>query len=91
MSTAGISAGANTRYTAQANTVITKQNATTDQASQTSGNKVNNRPDMLFGFLEPVGCESAEATICIDVTNVPTVDATIEWPAELDTMTIASS
>lgn len=90
LSTAGISAGANTRYTAQANTVITKQNATTDQASQTSGNKGNNRPDMLFGFLEPVGCESAEATICIDVTNVPTVDATIEWPAELDTMTIAS-
>ena len=90
LSTAGISAGANTHYTAQANTVITKQHATTDQASQTSGTKGNNRPDILFGFFEPVGCESAEETILVNVTNVPDVDATIEWPQSLDTMSLSS-
>ena len=90
LSTAGISAGANTHYTAQANTVITKQHATTDQATQTSGSKGNNRPDITFGFLEPVGCESAEETILVNVTNVPNVDATIEWPESLDTMTLTS-
>lgn len=90
LSTAGIAAGANTRYTAQANTVITKQNATADQASQTTGSKGNNRPDIMFGFLEPVGCESPEATILINVTGVPDVDASIEWTPEMDTMVIAS-
>ena len=90
LSTAGISAGANTHYTAQANTVISKQHASTDQATQTSGSKGNNRPDIIFGFLEPVGCESAEEAILINVTNVPNVDATIEWPESLDTMSLTS-
>lgn len=90
LSTAGISAGANTRYTAQANTVITKQNATADQATQTTGTKGNNRPDIMFGFLEPVGCESPEDTIFVNVTGVPNVDGNIEWTPDMDTMVIAS-
>lgn len=91
LSTAGISAGANTHFTAQANTVVTKQHASTDQASQTSGGtRGGNRPDIIFGFLEPIGCESAEETILVNVSNVPSVDATIEWPESLDTMTLVS-
>lgn len=91
LSTTGISAGANTHYTSQANTVITKQHATTDQASQTTGGtRGNNRPDIMFGFLEPVGCESAEQAIYVNVSNVPDVDATIEWPESLDTMHLVS-
>ena len=90
LNTAGPQNGAKTRYTAQANTVISKQNASTDQATQTSGTKGNNRPDILFGFLEPVGCESPTTPIHINVTNIPDHDASIQWPAELDTMTIAS-
>ena len=90
LNAAGPANGIKTRYTAQANTVITKQNASTDQASQTTGTKGNNRPDILFGFLEPVGCESDTATIYINVTNIPDYDASLGWPAELDTMIIAS-
>jgi hypothetical protein len=90
LSTAGINNGANTRYTAQANTVISKQHATTDQASQTSGTKGNDRPDILFGFLEPVGCESATSPIYINVTNIPDNDASLSWPEALDTTVIAS-
>lgn len=90
LSTSSISAGANTRYTAQANTVITKQHATADQSAATSGTKGNNRPDILFGFLEPVGCESPEKEVLVTVTNVPSVDASIYWPTWLDTATIAS-
>lgn len=90
LSAAGPTNGANTRYTAQANTVISKQHATTDQASQTSGTKGNNRPDILFGFLEPVGCESPASPIYINVTNIPDNDASIQWPVELDTTVIAS-
>ena len=63
LNTAGITAGANTRYTAQANTVITKQNNTADQSSQTTGTRGNNRPDITFGFMEAVGCQSAPVTI----------------------------
>ena len=90
LNAAGPTNGASTRYTAQANTVISKQHATTDQASQTSGTKGNNRPDILFGFLEPVGCESDVTPIYINVTNIPDNDASISWPVELDTMVIAS-
>ena len=90
LNTAGITAGANTRYTAQANTVITKQNNTADQSSQTTGTRGNNRPDITFGFMEAVGCQSAPVTIYIDVTNVPDYDATINWPESLDTTVIAS-
>lgn len=90
LTTAGPTNGAKTRYTAQANTVITKQNATTDQASQTSGTKGNNRPDILFGFLEPVGCESPTTPIYINVTNIPDYDASLQWAAELDTLAITS-
>lgn len=80
LSTAGISAGANTRYTTQANTVLTKQHATTDQSTATTGATRNgNRPDILFGFLEPMGCESAEGMTLVNVTGVPDYDATIEW------------
>lgn len=82
--------GANTRYTAKANSVITKQNASSDQATQTLGTKGGNRPDIIFGFNEPAGCESAEAEILIDVVGVPNVDASIVWPASLDTMVVAS-
>ena len=86
----GPSAGANTSYTTQANTTLTKQNATTDMASQTAaGNKGNNRPDIRFGFVDN-GCESAEATIYVEVVGVPPYDATLEWPASMDTMVIAS-
>ncbi len=86
----GISAGANTRYTPQPNTVISKQNNTTDQSEQTSGSKGNNRPDITFGFLEPDGCLGPEALIQIAVTNVPDTDAAIVWPASLDTMMLSS-
>ena len=82
LSTTGLSNGANTRYTARPNTTITKQNASTDQASQTSGTKGSNLPDMIFGFYEAVGCPSAETAVIIDVTNVPDTDATISWPAD---------
>ncbi len=90
LSTAGITNGANTRYTAQANTVITKQNNTADQSTQTTGTRGNNRPDIIFGFMEAVGCQSAAVPIYIDVTNVPDYDATINWPESLDTTVIAS-
>ena len=82
LSTTGLSNGANTRYTARPNTTITKQNASTDQASQTSGTKGSNLPDMIFGFYEAVGCPSAETAVIIDVTNVPDTDATISWPVD---------
>lgn len=87
---AGMTGGANTRFTAQPNTVITKQNNTTDQSTQTSGTKGGNLPDITFGFLEPRGCTGPEAMIVINVTNVPDTDATIVWPANLDTMSMAS-
>lgn len=90
LNAAGPTTGANTRYTTKANSVITKQNATTDQASQASGSKGGNRPDIMFGFNEPKGCESAEATILVNVVGVPDVDASIVWPAEMDTMVVAS-
>ena len=90
LNAAGPQNGANTRYTAQPNTVISKQHASTDQASQTSGTKGNNRPDILFGFLEPVGCQSPTTPIYINVTNIPDYDASIQWDPELDTMVIAS-
>lgn len=90
LNAAGPTTGANTRYTAKPNTVITKQNASTDQASQASGTKGNNRPDITFGFNEPQGCESAETAILVNVVGVPNVDASIEWPASLDTTVIAS-
>ena len=87
---AGMPAGANTRYTVQANTVITTQNANTDQTTKPNGNKGNNRPDITFGFLEPHGCIGPEAMIEIGVTNVPDTDATIVWPASLDTLSLTS-
>lgn len=103
LSTAGISAGANTRYTAQANTVLTKQHASNDMANETTaGNKGGNRPDLTFGFLEPVGCESglafsnvdgligANGEVHIAVTNVPNVDARIAFDPALDTLELAS-
>ena len=90
LSTAGISAGANTRYTAQANTVVTKQNASTDQAAQPTGARGGNRPDIIFGFLEPVGCESAESAVHIQVTGIPAVDASITWPDGMDTVVYTS-
>lgn len=95
LSTAGISAGANTRYTAAPNTVLTKQHASNDMANETTaGNKGGNRPDMLFGFLEPVGCESVPAenapVVYIDVDNVPDVDATIAFDPVHDTVALAS-
>lgn len=80
LSTAGISVGANTRFTTQANTVLTKQNATADQDSQTAaGSRGGNRPDILFGFLEPAGCQSAMDTVFVDVIGIPDHDAGIEW------------
>ena len=86
----GISAGANTRYTPIPNSVISRQNANTDQAAQTSGTKGANLPDITFGFLEPAGCLGPEALIHINVTNVPDTDATIVWPTYLDTMAFSS-
>lgn len=79
LSTAGIANASSTTFTAQPNTVITKQHASTDQAAQASGTRGNNRPDMLLGFLEPVGCESAEGTVFVHVTGVPDNDATFAW------------
>ena len=86
---AGPSTGANTSYTTQANTVITKQHANTDQAEQASGTRGGNRPDILFGFVDE-GCQSEEAAIFVEVVGVPPYDATLEWPASMDTLTIAS-
>ncbi len=86
----GISGGASTRFTAQPNTVITKQNNNTDQSTQTSGSKGANLPDITFGFLEPEGCLGPMSLIHIDVTNVPDTDATIVWPSSLDTMALSS-
>lgn len=93
LSAAGINAGANTSYTAQANTVITKSGSSNNNNATlgaTSGSKGNNRPDVKFGFLEAVGCESAEQQVLIGVSGLPGIDANIEWPEELDTMVIAS-
>ncbi len=90
LSTAAITAGANTKYTAQANTVITKQAANNTAHTSTTGTKGNNRPDIMFGFLEPEGCASGLSATLINVTGTPNVDATIEWPAGTDTMTVAS-
>ena len=87
---AGISAGANTRFTAQANTVITKQHATTSQANVASGTKGGNRPDMKFGFLEIAGCESYMTPINIVVDNLPPYDGNFHWDPALDTAVIAS-
>lgn len=90
LSTAGLSGGANTRYTAQANTVVTKQNNTADQSTQTSGSRGGNRPDITFGFLESVGCMGPEAMIRIEVSGVPDTDAAVVWPASLDTLLMTS-
>lgn len=90
LSTASISAGANTRYTAQANTVITKSGTAASTLTATTGTKGNNRPDMKLGFLEAVGCESAETAVQIGVSGMPNVDATIDFDPALDTMVIAS-
>lgn len=96
LNAAGITNGANTRYTAQANTVLTKQHATNDMSNETAAQtKGGNRPDILFGFLEPVGCESTSgglnsAVVYIDVDNVPDVDAKISFDPALDTAVIAS-
>lgn len=79
LSTPGINNASSTVYTSQANTVITKQHNTTNQESATSGSKGGNRPDLLIGFLEPVGCESAEDTVFVQVTGTPDNDATITW------------
>lgn len=81
---AAYTSGVTTRYTACANTVITKS-ANTDVLTQASGTKGGNRPDMLFGFLEPVGCESPEAMVRVHVSNVPPYDGTISWVAATDT------
>ncbi len=90
LSTAGISGGANTRYTAQPNTVITKQNNTADQSTQTSGSRGGNRPDITFGFWESVGCIGPEAMIRIEVDGVPDTDAAVSWPSSLDTLMMSS-
>lgn len=79
LNAAGINNAASTRYTSQANTVITKQHNTTDQATQASGSRGGNRPDLLIGFLEPVGCESTMGTVYVQVTGVPDHDAALAW------------
>ena len=90
LSTAGLANGANTRYTALANTTITKQHNTTPQDSQAAGTKGNNRPDILFGFVEAAGCMSPSQQILVNVVNLPSVDANLHWDPALDTMVIAS-
>lgn len=87
---AGISAGANTRYTVQNNTVVSKQNATSSQASATSGTRGHNRPDIMFGFLEVAGCESALTPVNIVVDNLPNIDGNFHWDPALDTAILAS-
>lgn len=79
LSTAGINNASSTTYTAQANTVITKQHANTDQSTQTSGTRGGNRPDLLIGFLEPIGCKSPEGVVYVQVSGVPDNDATFAW------------
>ena len=79
LNTAGINNASSTMYTPQANTVITKQHNSTDQATATSGSKGNNRPDLLIGFLEPTGCRSGEGMVEVIVDNTPDNDATISW------------
>lgn len=103
LSTAGITNGANTRYTLQANTVLTKQHATNNMANETvAANKGGNLPDLMIGFFEPQGCESGgtscsgtdgigtESMVRISVTNVPNVDASITFDPVLDTVALAS-
>ena len=90
LSTAGISTGASTRYTVQANTVISAQNTTTPRTDIASGTKGPNRPDILIGFLEPSGCESAAQQILVNVVNLPGVDANLHWDPALDTTEVAS-
>lgn len=90
LSTAGISTGANTRFTAATGMVITKQNASTSQDSQTTGAKGNNRPDVFFGFLETTGCHSGSQPILVNVINLPAVDGNLHWDPALDTAVIAS-
>jgi hypothetical protein len=82
LNAAGINNASSTRYTSQANTVITKQHNTTDQSTATSGSKGGNRPDLLIGFLEPVGCMSDIDTVLVEVTGTPDVDASITWDDE---------
>lgn len=92
LNTTGISAGANTKYTTQANTVLTKQHASNNMANETTaGNRGGNRPDILFGFLEPLGCQSAtEGMVRIGVDNVPAVDASLQFDPMHDTVLLAS-
>lgn len=89
LSTAGINTGANTRYTTKANSVITKQNASSDQSSITTGAKGGNRPDIRFTFYD-YGCEGPERLVDIVVNNVPPYDLSLAWDPALDTMVIAS-
>lgn len=89
LSTAGINTGASTYYTTKANSVITKQNASSDQSAQTTGAKGGNRPDVQFTFYD-YGCEGPESLVDITVTNVPPYDLSLSWDPALDTMVIAS-
>ena len=92
LSTTGISAGANTTYTTQANTVLTKQHASNNMANETTAaSRGGNRPDIRFGFLEASGCESqTDGIIRIGVDNVPAVDAALAFDPMYDTVTLAS-
>lgn len=85
-----LTSGASTRYTSQANTVLTTKHATNDVSTATTGSRSPNRPDIRFGFLEVAGCQSDMDSILVHVANLPPYDANMHWDPALDTMLISS-
>lgn len=86
------SAGAQTRYTAAAaNQCLYLKGSAATIIGDTpgAGARNANRPDIRFGF-STFSCQGPESMVAVNITGTPTVDASLEFPLEMDTMAFAS-
>ena len=75
--TPNLTVGAQTRYTAATNKVLTKNDNTNSLVDFTgTGTRSNNRPDVKFKFKD-FGCQGDETPVYVAVIGQPAADAAI--------------
>lgn len=89
---AAITQGAKTRYTAAFTGAVYYKddaNAATLTSNPDNGALSANRPDILFTF-QDFGCEGPVSPVYIHVDGTPSIDGSVTWPAEYDTLAFSS-
>ena len=86
----GATGNATSRYTSASNRAVYRNDNTDIRTSNTAGTRGAVRPDILFGYPVPDGCEGPLTSVIYHINNAPEYEAVLMWPNGIDTTEFSS-